>query len=66
MNKGCFLRRLALVQVSFDEESISELKKFIEESRYLEDLDISFNHLQPKMMEKILARSDKLVEDHLE
>ena len=48
MNKGCFLRRLALVQVSFDDESITEMKKFIEESRYLEDLDISFNFLQPK------------------
>ena len=54
MNKGCFLRRLALVQVSFDEESISELKKFIEESRYLEDLDISFNFLQPKMVQPLL------------
>ena len=48
LNKGCFVKKLALVAVNLDEESIAELCEYIESSRYLEDLDLSWNQLQPK------------------
>lgn len=48
LKKNCFVKRLALVAVNFDEESIAAFCEYLSNSRYLEDLDLSSNQLSPK------------------
>ena len=47
MKQNCFVKKLALVAVNFNEESITELCEYVGASRYLEELDLSWNQLQP-------------------
>ena len=54
MKRNCFVKKLALVAVNFNEESIEELCDFVATSRYLEELDLSWNQLQPNQMMPIL------------
>ena len=45
LQKNSCVKRLGLVSVSFDEVSIAVLCEYIEKSRYLEELDLSWNYL---------------------
>jgi len=49
----CNLRKLALVQVQLSDTNAVHLCKIIDEARFLEELDISWNHLTPSYMKVI-------------
>ena len=46
LNGECYLKKLSLVQANLDEECILELSYYVENNRYIQDLDISKNQLR--------------------
>ena len=49
-----YIRTLALVGVSFDEESIQEMCVYLRSKPYVEDLDLSDNRIEPKLFLPLL------------
>jgi len=49
-----YLRRLALVKVQIDEFAALRIVDFVTHSRYLFELDLSYNHVKPMHMQTIL------------
>lgn len=49
LQEKCYIRTLALVGVSFDQESIREMCAYLVKKPYVEDLDLSNNRVNPKL-----------------
>ena len=54
IKEKCYLRTLSLVAVSFDAESIEVLCEYLSKKSYIEELDLSDNHLEPKLFIPLL------------
>ena len=54
IKEKCYLRTLSLVAVSFDAGSIEVLCEYLCKKSYIEELDLSDNHLEPKLFIPLL------------
>ena len=54
-----YVRVLSLVSVSFDAESIEVFCELLEKKNSIEELDLSDNHLDPKLFHQILSSLSK-------
>ena len=61
LNERCYVRSLALVNVSFDSESIAVFCEYLSKKPYVEDLDLSDNRLDPKLFLAHLASSEQTI-----